>query len=153
MVSPRPAGYPAVCPYLIVADAAAAIEFYRNIFGGAEVMRLGTPDGQIMHAEVRIGDALVMVADEMPQWGFFGPQDGQTPPVSLMIYVDDAEAVTAAAVAAGSVIERELTTHFYGDRSATIRDPFGHHWTISTHVEDVDPEELARRFDQFLSQA
>jgi PhnB protein len=152
MVPTRPPGYHSVTPYIIVVDAPAALQFYATALGAVEVMRLQTPEGMIVHAEIRIGDSIIMLAEEMPEYGCFAPSDGQVPPVYMMVYVDDCDAVMATAVAAGAKIERPLTDQFYGDRSGTISDPFGHHWTIATHKEDVSPEDLAKRFDAYLQQ-
>jgi PhnB protein len=144
-VKPRPAGYPSLTPYLIVRDAARAIDFYRSVFGAEPRMRLAGPAGRIGHAELAIGDSLVMLADEAPEHGAVAPQPDQGGPVSLHLYVDDADTVVRAAEAAGAKLVRPIETKFYGDRMATIADPFGHIWHVSTHVEDVSPEEIERR--------
>ncbi len=144
-VKPQPEGYHSVTPYLIVKEAARAIEFYIKAFGGAELMRMPAPDGRIMHAEIRLGDSPIMLADEFPERGIRGPQSLGGTSVGLLIYVPDVDAVFHRAVAAGATVEIPLKDQFYGDRSATVFDPFGHKWTIATHVEDVSPEEMERR--------
>ncbi|MGZ5442138.1 MAG: VOC family protein [Thermoanaerobaculia bacterium] len=140
-----PEGYHSVTPYLVIDGAARAIEFYKQAFGATEVMRMPAPGGKIGHAEIRIGDSHVMLADEHPEEGHRGPKSIGGTPVSLMIYVKDADAMFRAAIAGGATELRPLETQFYGDRSGQITDPFGHIWTISTHVEDVSPEEMERR--------
>jgi PhnB protein len=144
-VSSKPAGYPSLTPYLIVRDTARAIDFYRIVFGAEPRMQLAGPGGRIGHAELAIGDSLIMLADESPEHGAVAPKRDQAGPISLHLYVDEADAVLRAAQAAGAKLVRPIETKFYGDRSATIADPFGHIWHISTHVEDVSPEEIERR--------
>jgi PhnB protein len=130
---------------LVVNDAAAALDFYKRAFNAEEVMRLPTPDGKIGHAEIKIGDSHVMLADEFPQWGRVGPKALGNTPVSLMIYVEDVDARFQQAVNAGATVLRPVVNQFYGDRSGSLEDPFGHQWTIGTHVEDVPNDEIARR--------
>jgi PhnB protein len=144
-VQPKPAGYPSLTPYLIVRGAAHAIDFYQKVFRAVPKMRLSGPDGRVGHAELAIGDSLIMLADEAPEHGAVAPQPDHAGPVSLHLYVDDADAVVRSAEAAGAKVVRPIETKFYGDRMATIADPFGHIWHISTHVEDVPPEEIERR--------
>lgn len=144
-VSPIPEGYHSVTPYLILKDAAAAIEFYKKAFGAVELLRVAAPDGKIGHAEIKIGDSPVMLSDEYPDMGFKGPESLGGTSVNLMIYVDDVDKVFPQAIAAGGKEMRPLQNQFYGDRSGTLTDPFGHVWTISTHVEDVSEEEMAKR--------
>ncbi len=144
MVKPIPDGYHTVTPYLIVRDAARAIEFYKEVFGAVEEMRM-QDGGRIGHAEIRIGNSPLMLADEHPEMGYLGPQ-GRSP-VTLMIYTEDTDAMFARAVAAGATVEREPATQFYGDRNAGVVDPFGHRWYFSTHVEDVSEEEMQRRME------
>lgn len=144
-VAPIPPGYHSVTPYLVVNDAAAALDFYKRAFNAEEVMRLPTPDGKIGHAEVKIGDSHVMLADEFPHWGRVGPKTLGNTPVSLMIYVEDVDARFEQAVNAGATVLRPVVNQFYGDRSGSLEDPFGHQWTIGTHVEDVPNDEIARR--------
>jgi PhnB protein len=142
---PIPDGYHAVSPYLIVSDGAAAIEFYRKAFGATERMRLTRPDGKIGHAELAIGDSIVMLADEYPEHGARSPQTVSGSPVMLHLYVADVDAVYARAVAAGAAATRPVQDMFYGDRAGGITDPFGHSWHIATHIEDVAPDEIDRR--------
>ncbi|MDR6290086.1 MULTISPECIES: VOC family protein [Inquilinus] len=144
-VKPVPEGYPTLTPYLIIRNAAAAIEFYQVAFGAAERMRMDAPGGAIGHAELLIGGSLLMLADEMPEMGYSGPEAVGGTPVSLMLYVGDVDAVVERAVAAGATLSRPVADQFYGDRSGTVIDPFGHVWTIATHVEDVPPDEMRRR--------
>lgn len=140
-----PEGYHTATPYLIIQGAAAALEFYKKIFGATEIMRMAQPDGKIGHAEVRIGDSVIMLADEFPEMGYRGPKALGGSPVSLMLYVADVDAVVARAVAAGAKLTQPVQDKFYGDRNGVLEDPFGHVWTISTHTEDVSPEEMKRR--------
>jgi len=149
-VSPIPAGYHTVTPYLIVSGAARAIEYYKKAFGAEEIMRHGGPDGRIGHAEIKIGDSRVMLADEFPEMGVKSATSIGGTPVGLCIYVNRADAVFSQAVAAGGKIERPLQDQFYGDRSGTLVDPFGHKWTIATHIEDVPPEEMKRRMAEAM---
>lgn len=144
-VKPIPDGYHSVTPYLIVNDGARALEFYQQAFGATEAVRMDAPGGKIMHAEIRIGDSYVMLADECPEMGFRSPQSLGGAAVSLLVYVEDADACFNQAVAAGAKELKPVQNQFYGDRSGTISDPFGHVWTIATHVEDVAPEEMERR--------
>lgn len=144
-VSPVPAGYHTVTPYVIVAGAAQAIEFYKHAFGATELLRLDG-GGKIMHAEIKIGDSPIMLADEFPEMGARGPNAFGGSPVSLMIYVPDVDAFVAKAVAAGGTLRRPVQDQFYGDRSGMVADPFGHVWTIATHKEDIPPAEIERRF-------
>jgi len=144
-VKPIPDGYPTVTPYLIVRGAAAAIDFYRTAFGAAERMRMDAPGGAVGHAELLIGGSLVMLADEMPEMGWSSPAAIGGTPVSLHLYVDDVDAVVERALAAGAALSRPIADQFYGDRLGMVVDPFGHVWSISTHIEDVSPEEIRRR--------
>lgn len=139
-----PEGYEAVTPYLVVKDAARAIEFYKHAFDATELMRFDE-DGKIGHAELRIGRGIVMLADEYPERGHSAPEPDNPSAVSMMMYVEDVDAVVARARQAGATIERPVEDQFYGDRMGGIVDPFGHRWYIATHVEDVSPEELAER--------
>jgi PhnB protein len=144
-VKPIPEGYHTVTPYLIVKGAAQALDFYQRAFGAQESVRMPGPEGKIMHAEIQIGDSKIMLADEFPQMGAVSPQTIGGTPVGICLYVDNVDALHSQAVAAGAKVERPLQNQFYGDRSATLVDPFGHKWTIATHVEDVSPEEMQRR--------
>lgn len=139
-----PEGYHSVTPYLIVDGAAEAIRFYEQAFGATEVLRMPMGD-KIGHAEVKIGDSHVMLSDEWPDYGKLGPKSRGGSTAGLMIYLDDVDAAFERAVAAGGVVERPVEDQFYGDRSGTIVDPFGHSWTLSTHIEDVAEEEMQRR--------
>lgn len=144
-VFPIPTGYHSITPYLIVKDANTAIDFYCRAFGATELMRLNMPGGGIGHAEVKIGDSPVMLADEMPEMGALAPQEGILPPVSILIYVEDVDTIFQQAVAAGAEVIRPLVDQFYGDRSGTLKDPFGHQWTVATHTEDLTQEEIVKR--------
>src|SRR5438067_1373922 len=142
---PIPEGYHSITPYLIVTDGAGAIAFYQRVFGAKLRMRLDGPSGKIGHAELEIGDSLVMLADEHPEMGAVAPPTVGGTPVGLHIYLEDVDAVAKEAVAAGATLKRPVENQFYGDRLGSIIDPFGHLWHISTHVEDVSPEEIGRR--------
>jgi PhnB protein len=144
-VKPIPDGYPRVSPYLVVDGAQKAIEFYTTVLGATERMRMPGPDGRIGHAELRVGDSVIMLADEFPDMGAKGPSAYGGSPVSISVYVEDVDATFDRATGAGATVVRPLENQFYGDRSATFDDPFGHRWTIATHVEDVSPEEMGRR--------
>lgn len=148
-VEPIPAEYAGVTPYLSVNDAAAAIEFYKKGFGATEVMRLPGPDGKLGHAEIRIGDALVMLADESPDYGNLSPKTLGGSAVRLHMYVENVDAFFEQAVAAGAKVLIPIADQFYGDRSGRLEDPFGHVWLISTHKEDVSPEEMQKRMEAF----
>lgn len=145
-----PDGYHSITPYLIVGGAAQAIEFYKKAFGATELMRMPGPGGKIMHAEIKIGDSIVMMADEHPEMGARGPQSIGGTPVGLMIYVQDVDAVARQAQAAGAKVERPVQDQFYGDRSGQFIDPFGHKWTIATHKEDLTHEEIGRRMQEMM---
>ena len=140
-----PEGYHSLTPYLIIKGAAAAIDFYKKNFDAQEIMRFPQPDGRIGHAELKMGDSYIMMADEFPEMNKVSPTTLGNTPVGLMLYVDDADAIFNRAVFAGAKVEKPLTDQFYGDRSGTLLDPFGHQWTIATHKEDVSPEEMERR--------
>jgi len=145
-VQPVPERYHAVTPYLIVRHAAAAIEFYVQAFGAEESLRLANPNGTIGHAELHLGDSTVMLADEAPEQGVSSPDALGGAAVGLLLYVEDVDAVVRKAVERGATVEKPVANQFYGDRTGTLRDPFGHRWTVATHVEDVSNEEAARRF-------
>ena len=144
-VKPVPDGYHSVTPYLIVSGAALALDFYKRAFNAEEKMRLTGPDGKVGHAEIQIGDSIVMLADEFPQMGAVSPQTIGGTPVHFLVYVANVDACFQQALAAGAKAERPLQDQFYGDRSGTLMDPFGHKWTLATHIEDVTPEEIDRR--------
>jgi PhnB protein len=146
-VQPIPAGYHTVTPYLIIKGAAKALEFYKKAFGATEHLCLPQPGGKIAHAEIKIGDSIIMLADEVPEMGYLGPESlGGKSPVSIVLYVENVDSMFKQAIAAGGKELRPLADQFYGDRSGTLADPFGHVWTIATHVEDVSKEEVDRRF-------
>jgi PhnB protein len=140
-----PAGYNHVTAYLIARDGAKAIDFYTRVFGAKERLRMPGPDGKIGHAEFKIGDSLIMLSDESPNWGTRSPLTLGGSAVHIMLYVKDVDATVAKAVAAGAMLTRAVETQFYGDRSGSIQDHDGHVWHVSTHVEDVSPKELRRR--------
>jgi PhnB protein len=142
---PIPEGYHTATPYLIIKDAAKAIEFYKKAFGAKEMMRMSQPDGRIGHAEIKIGDSPIMLADEFPEMGARSPQSLGGSSVSILLYVEDVDAFANQAVAAGTKVVRAVKDQFYGDRSGSFEDPFGHQWHIATHVEDVAPEEMHKR--------
>ncbi len=144
-VKPIPEGYHSVTPYLIIKGAAEAIEFYKKAFGATELFRMAQPDGRVGHAEIKIGDSPIMLADEFPEMGHKSPTTLGGSPVSLMIYVEDVDAVFASAIAAGAKEDRPVEDKFYGDRGGSLSDPFGHLWHIATHKEDVSPEEMQKR--------
>ncbi len=145
-VNPIPPGYAGATPYLIIRDAGRALGFYKEVFGAKQALRLDYPDGKIAHAELAIGQGYVMLSEEMSEMGFRGPLSLGGTPVSLLIYVKDVDAVFAKAIAAGAESRRPVADQFYGDRAGTLVDPFGHTWSVATHVEDVSPEEIGRRF-------
>jgi PhnB protein len=149
---PVPEGFAGVTPFLMVRDAARAIAFYQQVFGATELMRLNGPGGKVAHAEIKIGNSLIMLADEFPEWGNRGPQTLGGTPVFLALYVADVDALAERAVAAGARVLIPVADQFYGDRSGRLEDPFGHIWVIATHKEDVTPEEMQRRFEATLKQ-
>ena len=144
-VKPTPEGYHTATPYLIVRDAARAIEFYKKAFGAKELMRMADPSGKIGHAEIKIGDSPIMLADEVPGMGYRSPESLGGSPVSILLYVEDVDAVFNQAVAAGAKVQRPVADQFYGDRTGGVTDPFGHVWYVATHMEDVSPEEMRKR--------
>lgn len=144
-VKPIPDGYHTATPYLIIQGAAEAIEFYKRVFDATELMRVPGPNGAVMHAEIKIGDSPIMLADEFPAMNVRGPKTIGGTPVSLMLYVENVDEVFTRAIAAGAKELRPLQNQFYGDRSGTLEDPFGHQWTVATHVEDVTPAEIEQR--------
>lgn len=144
-VKPIPEGYHSVTPYLSIKGAAAAIDYYKQVFGATELFRMAGPDGKIGHAEIKIGDSPIMLADEFPEMEFVSPKTLGGSPVGLMIYVDDVDAMYTQAINAGAQEIKPLQNQFYGDRSGTLKDPFGHVWTVATHIEDVPPEEMEQR--------
>lgn len=144
-VQPIPDGYHTATPYMIVDGAGEAIAFYEKAFGATELMRMPGPDGKIGHAEIQIGDSRIMMSDEYPDMGFRGPKSLGGAGINMMLYVEDCDTLFAQALAAGGKELRPLADQFYGDRSGTLEDPFGHVWTISTHKEDLTMEEVAAR--------
>jgi PhnB protein len=151
MAKPIPDGYPQVTPYLIVDGADAAIQFYTKVLGAKERMRMDGPDGTVGHAEVEIGSGLLMLADEHPEMGARGPKSVGGSPVTISVYVEDVDTVFDAAMAAGATEVRAVEDQFYGDRSGQFEDPFGHRWSVATHVEDVPPEEMAERAEKAMA--
>jgi len=147
-IQPIPEGYPRLSPYLCVDGAARAIEFYSNVLGATERMRMDGPDGSIGHAELELGNSVIMLADEHPDIGFLSPTRIGGTAVTLHAYVEDVDAVFERALAAGAKALRPVENQFYGDRSGQFEDPFGHRWSVASHVEDVDPAEMARRAEQ-----
>ena len=145
-----PDGYHSVTPYLIVDGAARAIEFYRQAFGATELYRLPGPGGSVAHAEVDIGNSRIILADGAPEAMAKSPTALGGTSIGLVIYTEDADALFDRAVAAGATVTRPLATQFYGDRTGTVKDPFGHQWTLATHVEDVSPEEMNRRLSAMM---
>jgi PhnB protein len=144
-VQPIPEGYPQITPYLCVDGASAAIDFYSEVFGATERMRMDDPDGRIGHAELQLGDSVLMLADEYPELGIRGPKTIGGTPVTMSVYVEDVDSVVDRAVKAGAKLLRPVEEKFYGDRAGQFEDPFGHRWSVATHVEDMSPEEMAKR--------
>lgn len=142
-VEKNPSCMRSITPHLICEGASDAIEFYKKAFGAQEMMRLPGPDGKLMHASVRIGDSIVMLVDEMPEWGALGPKALKGSPVTIHLMVDDVDAVFAQAVAAGATVKMPVDDMFWGDRYGQVIDPFGHVWSIATHMRDLTPEEIA----------
>ncbi|MGH9557985.1 MAG: VOC family protein [Bryobacteraceae bacterium] len=137
-----PEGYHSVQPYLIFKNCAAAIDFYTKVFGAKERLRMPDKQGRITHAEIQIGDSVIMMADEAEQWGAFSPEHYGGSPVSIMLYTADCDATYKQAIAAGAKSVREPADQFYGDRMSTLKDPFGYQWYVATHIKDVSPEEM-----------
>ncbi len=148
-----PDGYPRVIPYLSVDGASAAIEFYIKVFGARERMRLPNPDGRIGHAELEIGDALIMLADSFPEMSIQSPHQLGGTAVTIMVYVEDVDAVFERAIQAGASASRAVQDQFYGDRSGQFIDPYGHRWSIATHIEDLTDEEMMRRAAELDAQS
>ena len=150
---PIPEGNHTVSPYLIIKNAAAAIEFYKKAFGARETMRMPGPDGRVMHAEIQIGDSMIMICDEMPEYGTRSPQSLGGTPVSLFLYVPDVDALFQQAVTAGAKVDMPVADQFWGDRYGKLTDPYGHQWSIATHTEDLTPEEIGRRGREAMSKS
>lgn len=151
MTKPIPDGYHTVTPYLAFEDAAEAIEFYKKAFGAKERMRMESPNGQIGHAELEIGDSLVMLADAFPQSTTRPPSELGGTTAGVFLYVEDVDAVVKQATNAGATITMEVADQFWGDRFGSVKDPFGHSWSVATHVEDVPPEEMAERAKEAMA--
>ena len=145
-----PEGYHTATPYLVVKGAAQAIEYYKKVFGASEVMQMADPSGKIGHAELKIGDSHIMLADEYPEMKFRSPEAYGGSPVSILLYVPDVDATVALAISHGAKLEREVKDQFYGDRMGQIVDPFGHGWSVATHIEDVSTEEMKKRATQLF---
>ncbi|HEV8323828.1 MAG TPA: VOC family protein [Myxococcota bacterium] len=144
-VKPIPEGYHTATPYLIVRGAARALEYYKKAFNASELVRMADPSGKVAHAEIQIGNSRLMLGDEFPEMGARSPETVGGSPVGICLYVEDVDALFKQAIEAGGREERPVKDQFYGDRAGTLRDPFGHQWTIATHTEDVPPEEMKRR--------
>ena len=140
--NPLPEGMRSITPHIVCAGAADAIEFYKKAFGAVEINRLPGEDGKLMHAEIRIGDSVVMLVDESPEWGMVGPKSLKGSPVTIHLYVDDVDAVVEQAVQAGAKVTVPVEDMFWGDRYGKLEDPFGHQWSVATHLREVPPEEL-----------
>ena len=144
-----PEGYHSITPYLMFSGAAKALDYYKKVFGATEIMRMEAPDGKIGHAEIRIGDTNVMLSDEWPEMQALGPNKRGGPTASFVIYGADCDAAFARAVKAGAKVDRPVADQFWGDRMGTVIDPFGHKWTLGTHIEDVSPEEMQKRMEKW----
>jgi PhnB protein len=149
-VKPIPDGYPRVSPYLVVDDATKAIEFYTQVLGAAERVRMPAPGGKVGHAEIEFGDSIVMLADEFPEMGAVSPKTVGGTPVTIGVYVEDVDKTFDAAVQAGAKALRPVENQFYGDRAGQIEDPWGHRWSLHTHIEDVPPDEMAKRAQEMM---
>ena len=152
-VQPIPEGYHSVTPYLAVDDAAKAIEYYKTAFGAEERVRMDAPGGKIGHAEIEIGDSLIMLSDPFPESSSTPPKELGGSTASVFLYVEDVDAVVQRAVEAGAIVKTDVEDQFWGDRFGTIEDPFGHIWSVATHVEDVSPEEIEQRAKAAMAQA
>ena len=151
MTAPVPEGYPRVTPYLAVDGASDAIDFYTEALGFSERMRMPAPDGRVGHAELQLGDSVLMLADESPEMGARGPRSVGGTPVTIFVYVDDVDMVFERALQAGATSLEGVEDRFYGDRVGQLEDPFGHRWSLATHVEDVAPEEMSKRAAEFMA--
>lgn len=147
-----PRGYTSITPYLIVDNATHAIDFYKSAFNAKELMRFAKPDGRVGHAELKIGDAIFMLADEFPQMGALSPKQVGGTPIGIHLYVKNVDVVVETAVAAGATLVRPVEDMFYGDRCGMLSDPYGHHWHVSTHIEDVSPAEIKKRASALYTQ-
>jgi PhnB protein len=152
-VKPIPEGMHTVTPHLVCAGAGAAIDFYKKAFGATETSRMPGPGGKLMHASISIGDSAVMLVDEMPEWGSLGPKALKGSPVVIHLYVDDVDAFTARAVAAGAKVTMPVADMFWGDRYGQLEDPFGHRWSVATHVRDVSPADMQQAMQKMSQKA
>jgi len=150
-VQPIPDNYPRVCPYLVVDDATKAIDFYTDVLGGTERMRMPGPDGRIGHAEIAFGNSVIMLADEFPDMGIRSARTIGGTPVTVALYVEDVDRTFAAALAAGATEIQPVEDKFYGDRAGQLEDPWGQRWDLMTHIEDVTPEEMRQRMEQGMA--
>ena len=150
-IKPIPEGFHSITPHLVCAGAIAAIDFYQRAFNAVEVMRLPGAADKLMHAQIRIGDSNIMLVDEMPEWGSLGPSALKGTPVTLHLYVSDADATFAQAIAAGATVKMPLADAFWGDRYGILVDPFGHQWSIATHIRDVSPDEMQQTMKAMLT--
>lgn len=146
-VKPIPDGYHSVTPYLALRNASAALEFYKKAFGATELLRMPRPDGGVAHAEIKIGDSIVMLADEYADMDFVGPETRGGATSTLMVYVEDVDSQFKRAIDAGATQIRPLSDEFYGDRVGAVRDPFGHIWHLATHKEDLTPDQIQKRME------
>jgi PhnB protein len=151
-VRPIPDGFHTATPHLVVKDVSRAIEFYKEAFGATELMRLTDPSGIVAHAEIEIGDSRIMMAEEVPDWGNYGPESLGGSPVRIHLYVEDVDALANQAVAAGAKVLIPVDDQFYGDRAGRLSDPFGHIWIIATHKEDMSLDQMRERFEEFVKQ-
>src|SRR5438309_1028245 len=151
-VNPIPSGYHSVTPYLVVNDASRAIEYYKQAFKAKETVRMAGPGGKIGHAELKIGDSMIMLSDEMPGSGNRSPQSLGGSPVSIFLYVENVDSTFNEAVKAGAKADKPPQDMFWGDRFGALTDPFGHIWALATHIEDVTPEEMKKRSEAFMAQ-
>lgn len=148
---PIPDGYHSLTPHMVVRDADRAIKYYKSAFGAEELSRQATPDGKVLHASLRIGDSIVMLNDEFPDWQCHGPESIGGSPVTIHLYVDDVDKVYQKAVDAGGTSTMPVSDTFWGDRYGKLRDPFGHEWSIATHKEDLTPQEIEKRAEAFFA--
>jgi PhnB protein len=152
-VNPVPNGMHAVTPHLVCAGAAEAIEFYKQAFDAQEAMRIPGPGGKLMHACIRIGDSAIMLVDENPDWGIVGPKSLKGSPVTIHLYVEDVDATVERAVAAGAKVTMPVEDMFWGDRYGKLEDPFGHYWSVATHLRDMTPEEIQQAAQKMFANA
>jgi uncharacterized glyoxalase superfamily protein PhnB len=150
--SPIPAGYRTVTPYIVCRNAASAIDFYKRAFGAKEKVRMPGPDGKVMHAEIRIGDSMIMLSDEMPEFGALSPETIGGSPQSVFLYVKNVDALASKALAAGATVVMPVADMFWGDRYGKLKDPYGHQWQIATHKEDLTGKEMAKRQQAAMAQ-